>query len=70
MVGLQLEGVSSDIVMPDRYTYFKMGNDIDNAMPWDKIDPTDYTIWNNNSNFNQATNSKNRISINPNFQFN
>jgi carboxyl-terminal processing protease len=36
-------------------------------MPWDKIDP-DYTIWNNNSNFNQAiTNSKNRISINPNF---
>jgi carboxyl-terminal processing protease len=36
-------------------------------MPWDKIDPTDYTIWNNN--FNQAiTNSKNRISINPNFQ--
>jgi hypothetical protein len=33
------------------------------------INPTDYTIWNNNSNFNQAiTNSKNRISINPNFQ--
>jgi hypothetical protein len=21
-----------------------MGNDIDNAMPWDKIDPTDYTF--------------------------
>ena len=56
--------------MPDRYAYLKMGErDIDNAMPWDKIDPTEYNIWNNNSNFNQAiTNSKNRISINPNFQ--
>ncbi len=66
----QLEGVSSDIVMPDRYAYLKMGErDIDNAMPWDKIDPTEYNIWNKNSNFNQViTNSKNRISINTNFQ--
>jgi carboxyl-terminal processing protease len=23
-------------------------------MPWDKIDQTDYTVWNQNSNFNQA----------------
>lgn len=66
----QLEGVRSDIVMPDRYAYLKMGErDIDNAMPWDKIDQADYTVWNNNASFNQAiSNSKNRISSNPQFQ--
>jgi carboxyl-terminal processing protease len=32
----QLEGVSSDIVMPDRYAYLKWGRDVDHAMPWDK----------------------------------
>ena len=66
----QLEGVHSDIVMPDRYAYLKMGErDIENAMPWDKIDKTDYVEWNKNANFNQAiANSKNRISANPQFQ--
>ena len=66
----QLEGVHSDIVMPDRYAYLKMGErDIENAMPWDKIDKTDYVEWNKNANFNQAiANSKNRISSNPQFQ--
>ena len=66
----QLEGVHSDIVMPDRYAYLKMGErDIDNAMPWDKIDKADYMEWNKNANFNQAiANSKNRISANPQFQ--
>jgi hypothetical protein len=45
MVVLQLEGVSSDVVMPDRYAYLKMGErDLENAMPWDKID-ADYTVW-------------------------
>ncbi|WP_035668450.1 carboxy terminal-processing peptidase [Flavobacterium sp. 83] len=66
----QLEGVSSDIVMPDRYAYLKMGErDVDNAMPWDKIDPADYTVWNKNTNFNQAiANSKKRISQSSQFQ--
>ena len=66
----QLEGVHSDIVMPDRYAYLKMGErDIENAMPWDKIDKADYMEWNKNANFNQAiANSKNRISANPQFQ--
>jgi carboxyl-terminal processing protease len=59
----QLEGVSSDVVMPDRYAYLKMGErDIDNAMPWDKIDPAQYNTWTNNSKFSNAiANSKNRI---------
>ncbi|MFV8376429.1 carboxy terminal-processing peptidase [Flavobacterium sp. LB1P62] len=66
----QLEGVSSDIVMPDRYAYLKMGErDVDNAMPWDKIDPAEYTVWNKNVNFNQAiVNSKKRISQSSQFQ--
>jgi carboxyl-terminal processing protease len=59
----QLDGVSSDIVMPDRYAYLKMGErDVDNAMPWDKIDPAVYKVWNHNANFDRAiTNSKKRI---------
>jgi carboxyl-terminal processing protease len=66
----QLEGVSSDIVMPDRYSYLKMGErDMKNAMPWDKIDPASYSTWLNNKNFNQViVNSKNRIAKNPQFQ--
>ena len=66
----QLEGVSSDIVMPDRYAYLKMGErDIDNAMPWDKIDPTPYNIWTNNAKFKNAiANSKNRIAQNQQFK--
>jgi carboxyl-terminal processing protease len=51
----QLEGVKSDIAIPDRYAYLKMGErDIDNAMPWDKIDPADYQVWNKQNNFDAA----------------
>ena len=66
----QLEGVSSDIVMPDRYAYLKMGErDVDNAMPWDKIDPAAYSVWEKNANFNQAiVNSKKRIAQSSQFQ--
>jgi carboxyl-terminal processing protease len=63
----QLEGVSSDIVVPDQYLYLKMGErDTDNAMPWDKIEPASYTSWSKNNNFDNAiANSKARISSNP-----
>ena len=66
----QLEGVSSDVVMPDRYAYLKMGErDEENAMPWDKIDPAPYTVWKDNIKFDQAiVNSKNRIEKNIQFQ--
>lgn len=59
----QLNGVSSDVALPDRYSYIKMGErDIDNAMPWDKIDAADYKVWNKQSNFDQAVeNSKRRM---------
>ena len=66
----QLEGVSSDVVMPDRYAYLKMGErDEANALPWDKINPAVYTVWKDNLKFEQAVvNSKTRISQNPQFQ--
>ncbi|MBF4471498.1 carboxy terminal-processing peptidase [Flavobacterium sp. HJJ] len=66
----QLEGVSSDVVMPDRYAYLKMGErDEENAMKWDKIDPAPYTVWDKNSKFDQAVaNSKQRIEKNIQFQ--
>jgi carboxyl-terminal processing protease len=44
----QLEGVSSDIIMPDRYAYLKMEGDMD--MPWDKIDAATYTLWDKTAN--------------------
>jgi carboxyl-terminal processing protease len=66
----QLEGVSSDVVMPDRYAYLKMGErDQEHAMLWDKIEPAPYTVWNNTSKFDQAIiNSKQRIEKNIQFQ--
>lgn len=66
----QLNGVSSDVALPDRYTYIKMGErDIENAMPWDKIDAADYKTWNKQQNFNVAIeNSKKRMEQNPQFQ--
>ena len=62
----QLKGVSSDIVMPDRYAYVKAGErDVDNAMTWDKIEPADYTTWNKQTNFDLAiSNSKKRLEQN------
>ena len=51
----QLEGVSSDVVMPDRYSYLKRGErDVENAMPWDKIDATEFSVWQDNSKFSEA----------------
>ena len=66
----QLEGVSSDVAIPDRYSYLKMGErDIDNAMPWDKIDPADFKFWDKQTNFDAAIdNSKKRIAGNPKFK--
>jgi carboxyl-terminal processing protease len=62
----QLEGVKSDVAIPDRYSYLKMGErDIENAMPWDKIDAADYKIWDKQNNFDLAIQkSKDRMSNN------
>ncbi|WP_299127558.1 carboxy terminal-processing peptidase [uncultured Winogradskyella sp.] len=44
----QLEGVKSDVVVPDRYSYIDIGEkDQENPLPWDKIDAVDYEFWGN-----------------------
>lgn len=45
---VQLEGVKSDVVVPDRYSYINIGEkDTNNPLPWDKIDPAYYEEWSN-----------------------
>ncbi|MGS2725226.1 carboxy terminal-processing peptidase [Psychroserpens sp. BH13MA-6] len=42
----QLEGVKSDVVVPDRYSYINIGEkDQENPLGWDKIDAVDYSVW-------------------------
>lgn len=42
----QLEGVKSDVVVPDRYSYIDIGEkDQNNPLPWDKISPVNYDVW-------------------------
>lgn len=66
----QREGVKSDIVMPDKYEYLKMGEkDVENAMPWDKIDAADYKVWTKQHNFDLAiAQSRARLENNPQMQ--
>ena len=43
----QLKGVSSDVVLPNRYTYTEIGErDYENPLPWDQISKADYKKWN------------------------
>ncbi|MEJ2163447.1 MAG: carboxy terminal-processing peptidase, partial [Robiginitalea sp.] len=42
----QLEGVKSDVVVPDRYSYIDLGErDQSNPLQWDKISPAMYQPW-------------------------
>ncbi|MFT5254919.1 MAG: carboxyl-terminal processing protease [Candidatus Paceibacteria bacterium] len=62
----QLEGVKSDVVMPDRYSYFDIGErDYDNPLPYDKITPANYEVWGGYMDY-EATieKSKQRIALN------
>ncbi|WP_299250907.1 carboxy terminal-processing peptidase [uncultured Lacinutrix sp.] len=43
----QLEGVKSDVVVPDRYSFVDIGErDQHNPLPWDKIEAVKYDSWN------------------------
>lgn len=45
---VQLEGVKSDIIIPDSYKYIFNGeNDEKNPLKWDKIDPANFEKWSN-----------------------
>ncbi|UII78270.1 carboxy terminal-processing peptidase [Flagellimonas sp. CMM7] len=59
----QLEGVKSDIVVPDRYSYIDLGErDQENPLGWDKITPAEYKIWDGYIDFETTVaNSKKRM---------
>ncbi|MDP2060607.1 MAG: carboxy terminal-processing peptidase, partial [Flavobacteriaceae bacterium] len=67
----QLEGVKSDIVIPDRYSYIDIGEkDSENPLQWDKIDSANYKPWNKFGDINQIVAlSNNRIENNPDIKF-
>ncbi len=56
----QLEGVKSDVVMPDRYSYIDIGErDYENPLPYDKIEAADYEVWNGYLDYEKTINSSN-----------
>ncbi len=64
----QREGVKSDIVFPDRFSYLDMGErDEESALPWDKIEPANYQPLQINYD-NIISNSNKRIATNSNFR--
>ncbi len=62
----QLEGVKSDLVFPNRYSYVDIGEkDLDNPLKWNRIDPARYGNSSKIFNYSQAIEkSKKRISEN------
>nr|WP_321233025.1 carboxy terminal-processing peptidase [uncultured Psychroserpens sp.] len=62
----QLEGVKSDVVVPDRYSYIDIGEkDQENPLEWDKIDAVDYNLWGSYYDYDTTiAKSKERMSNN------
>ena len=62
----QLEGVKSDVVVPDKYSYIDLGErDQSNPLKWDKITPAEYEIWDGYIDYDQTiANSKKRMAAN------
>lgn len=64
----QLEGVKSDIVVPDRFAFIETGErDEKNAMAWDKIEPAPYAPVATGFDL-QIAKSRNRIASNTQFK--
>ncbi len=63
----QLEGVKSDVVVPDRYSYIDLGErDQENPLKWDEIEPANYEVWDGYIDYEQTiANSKRRMAKNP-----
>jgi len=66
----QLEGVKSDVVVPDRFSYIDVGEkDQENPLPWDKIRAADYKIWDGYIDFEKTiNNSRDRMAQNSQLQ--
>ncbi|MEX0275205.1 MAG: carboxy terminal-processing peptidase [Flavobacteriaceae bacterium] len=67
----QLEGVKSDVVVPDKYSYIDLGErDQENPLKWDKISPADYTPWDGYIDYEKTiAKSNERIASNPQINF-
>ncbi|WP_299885458.1 carboxy terminal-processing peptidase [uncultured Lacinutrix sp.] len=64
----QLEGVKSDVVVPDRYSFVDIGErDQDNPLEWDKIDAVEYDQWNSYFDY-ETTISNSKARMENNFQ--
>ncbi|CAG2534120.1 carboxyl-terminal processing protease [Maribacter dokdonensis] len=63
----QLEGVKSDIIVPDRYSYIDLGErDQSNPLGWDKITPADYKAWDGYIDYEKTiADSKKRMANSP-----
>ena len=66
----QLEGVKSDVVVPDRYSYIDIGEkDQENPLPWDQIEAANYKVWDGYIDFEETvSNSKKRMAKNENLR--
>jgi carboxyl-terminal processing protease len=66
----QIEGVKSDIAMPDRYTYMDYSErDEENPLAWDSIEPAKYNKLDYYENFNEVViNARERVNTNPQFK--
>ncbi|NNK17647.1 MAG: carboxy terminal-processing peptidase [Maribacter sp.] len=63
----QLEGVKSDVVVPDKYSYIDLGErDQSTPLKWDKITPANYKSWDGYIDYEQTVaNSNRRMAKNP-----
>lgn len=63
---VQLEGVKSDVIVPDRYSFIDIGErDWENPLSWDEIDAADYALWDSYFDYDTTIkNSKERMSNN------
>lgn len=63
----QLEGVRSDIILKNQYSYIDMGEkDQENPLAWDRIEPAPFKQWENQTNLDYALNqSAIRLKENP-----
>jgi len=63
----QLEGVKSDVVVPDKYSYIDLGErDQSTPLKWDKITPAEYELWDGYIDYEQTiANSTRRMNANP-----
>ena len=66
----QLKGVTPDVVIPDRYEFFKSREkDNPSALSWDEISKADYKPWISNYNNDEVINTaKNEVSNNNTFK--